>query len=328
MVSGISGTNSYISQMNIQSMQQKMFSKADSDSDGGVNQTEFEAFIVELSDKTGVSVDAEEALSTYDADGDGTLNQDEMDTFMQENAPAPPSADSAASGGMGMLSPEEMFSDTDTDGDGGIDQTELEAFAATMSSATGTTLDVEDAVSTYDTDGDGVLNQDEMDTFMKENAPAPPSADSAASGGMMGPPPGMASPEEMFSDTDTNGDGGIDQSELETFAATMSSATGTTLDVEDAVSTYDTDGDGVLNQDEMDTFMQENAPASSSGLMQQAISAYEMGSDQPSSFADLLNQTTTGSTTGDALDLQNEYIAKMMESYGGQYTYSPLDIKV
>jgi len=239
MVSGISGTNSYISQMNIQSMQQKMFSKADSDSDGGVNQTEFEAFIVELSDKTGVSVDAEEALSTYDADGDGTLNQDEMDTFMQENAPAPPSADSAASGGMGMLSPEEMFSDTDTDGDGGIDQTELEAFAATMSSATGTTLDVEDAVSTYDTDGDGVLNQDEMDTFM-----------------------------------------------------------------------------------------QENAPASSSGLMQQAISAYEMGSDQPSSFADLLNQTTTGSTTGDALDLQNEYIAKMMESYGGQYTYSPLDIKV
>jgi len=248
MVSGISATNSYMSQMNIQAMQQKMFNKADSNSDGGVNQTEFDSVIVKLSERAGTSVNSEDAFSTYDINRDGALSQDEMDTFMKENAPAPPSGNNMAAGGMSM-----------------------------------------------------------------------------------GQASGMPSPEEMFSSTDTNSDGGIDQTELEDFAATMASNTGRSLAVEDAVSTYDTDGDGVLSQDEMDSFMKESASSSASGLMQQAISAYGMGSGQNSSFADLLNQTSSGSTEKDTLNLQTEYITKMMESfgsYGGQYNYSPLDIKV
>lgn len=63
-------------------------------------------------------------------------------------------------------------------------------------------------------------------------------------------------PAEMFSNVDVDGSGGISQAELETFAQDLSSNTGNSIDVTDAVSTYDTDGDGELNSDELMSFME------------------------------------------------------------------------
>lgn len=264
MVSSISAVGSYMSQINMQAMQQnrqKGFNKTDSDGDGAINQTEFDAVVVKLSEKTGTEMNSEDAFSTYDADGDGTLSQDEMDSFMKENAPAPPSGRNNMSSG-----------------------------------------------------------------------------DMSGGGMPMGPPPGMASPEEMFSNSDTDGDGGINQTELQDLMTQMAGSTGSSVEVgDDTFAAYDTDEDGTLNQDEMDSFMKENAPAPpSGGQMQQAISAYgsATANDQLSSLMDLLNQATTGSTSTDSntFDLQRDYISKLMESMGsyggGQYTYSPLNIKV
>jgi Ca2+-binding EF-hand superfamily protein len=62
-------------------------------------------------------------------------------------------------------------------------------------------------------------------------------------------------PAEMFNKVDTDGSGGISQSELDAMAGDMSSGTGQTIDTSNALSTYDTDGDGELSSGEMEAFM-------------------------------------------------------------------------
>lgn len=73
----------------------------------------------------------------------------------------------------------------------------------------------------------------------------------------MSPPP---SPEEMFDEVDTDGSGGLDQTEFSTLAAKISEATGEEVDIEDIFETYDEDGDGVLNEEETQAAMEANRP--------------------------------------------------------------------
>lgn len=68
-------------------------------------------------------------------------------------------------------------------------------------------------------------------------------------------------PADMFKKVDTDGSGGVSQSELDTLATKLSSMTGTTIDTSDAMSTYDTDGNGELSDDELKSFMQATMPA-------------------------------------------------------------------
>ena len=75
-----------------------------------------------------------------------------------------------------------------------------------------------------------------------------------------GTPRSSPGPAEMFNKVDSDGSGGISQSELETFAEGMSSKTGGSIDTTDAVSTYDADGNGELSSDEFGSFMQANMP--------------------------------------------------------------------
>ena len=72
--------------------------------------------------------------------------------------------------------------------------------------------------------------------------------------------PPKPDPAHMFQEIDTDGDGGINQTELTTMAEKFSEMSGQTIDVENALSTYDADGDGSLSQEEMKTFMEENVP--------------------------------------------------------------------
>lgn len=67
-------------------------------------------------------------------------------------------------------------------------------------------------------------------------------------------------PAEMFSKVDTDGSGGISQSELESFVTSMSNKTGKSVDATGAVTTYDTDGSGELSQDELKSFMEATMP--------------------------------------------------------------------
>lgn len=152
---------------------EQMFSKVDADGGGTIDKVELSAFAKEMSAKTGVEIDAEEALTTYDADGDGGLSQEEMDTMMKAEMPPPPMGGMRAMG-MEPPSPEEMFSEIDTDGSGAIDETELTAFAEKMAEDTGFELNLDEAIAAYDEDGDSALSQEEMDTMMKAETPAPP----------------------------------------------------------------------------------------------------------------------------------------------------------
>ena len=176
MISSISSSLNFGSQMGVQSMQQfkeKMFSKIDSDGNGGIDKAEFSDLAKKMSEMSGSSQSVEDIFSTYDTDGDDSLSMDELDSFMKDNAPQPPPMNGLM-GGQGMQNPlEDLFSKIDGDSDGSINKSEFEDFAK---------ISVKERVnpqmwmtfSTYDTDGDNSLSMDEMDSFMKDNAPTPP----------------------------------------------------------------------------------------------------------------------------------------------------------
>jgi Ca2+-binding EF-hand superfamily protein len=66
---------------------------------------------------------------------------------------------------------------------------------------------------------------------------------------------------DMLNALDTDGSGGISQSELDTWAKNMSSETGQTIDDSKAISTYDSSGDGVLSSTELDSFLKASGPS-------------------------------------------------------------------
>lgn len=80
--------------------------------------------------------------------------------------------------------------------------------------------------------------------------------------GQMGP---MAAgkrpdPAAVFEKTDTDGSGGLDQTEFESLASRISEATGEEVDAEALFATYDEDGDGVLSEDETQALMADHRP--------------------------------------------------------------------
>ena len=153
---------------------EQMFSKVDSDGGGTVDKVELSAFAKALQEKTGIEINAEDALTTYDADGDGGLSQDEMDTMMQASMPSPLPMGGMQAMGMAPPDKEEMFSSIDTDGNGEVSESELTAFAEKLADDTGFELNLDEAMATYDTDGNSELSQEEMDTMMQAEMPAPP----------------------------------------------------------------------------------------------------------------------------------------------------------
>lgn len=71
----------------------EMFKKVDTDSNGGISQSELDAMAEEMASRSGKTLDMSEAIATYDLDGDSLLSQDEMGTMMmalRESMGAPP----------------------------------------------------------------------------------------------------------------------------------------------------------------------------------------------------------------------------------------------
>jgi len=65
------------------------------------------------------------------------------------------------------------------------------------------------------------------------------------------PPPD----KDVFQVADTNGDGLVSGSELETLAEGIEEITGTTIDLDEALSSFDTDQDGALSGEELKGLM-------------------------------------------------------------------------
>jgi Ca2+-binding EF-hand superfamily protein len=57
-------------------------------------------------------------------------------------------------------------------------------------------------------------------------------------------------PEEMFAKIDSNGDGSIDKTEMQSFSEQISNQDGDTIDISKMFTDMDTDGDGSISKDE------------------------------------------------------------------------------
>lgn len=222
-ISGVSSSSNAWAALNTQRSQHqaKMFAKVDTDSSGGVDQTELGTMLTDISEKTGVSLgDAKELFTQMDSNSDGSLSSDELDAGMKALMPPPPStmefAQSRGMGGSGG-SQDDLFAKVDTDGDGSVSQDELTVLTDKIKSDTG--QDVSQDFSKLDTDGNGSLSQAEFDA----GRPQPPEGGQAAQGpggpgGVRGPggpggAQGASSSDTSYDPLDTNRDGTVSEVE-------------------------------------------------------------------------------------------------------------------
>ena len=79
---------------------------------------------------------------------------------------------------------------------------------------------------------------------------------------------------QAFNRIDSDGDGGINKTELEVFSEKISEKTGKSLDIEEAFSSFDTDGDSTLNSDELKSFIASSGLRPAQPSAQYVLSAY------------------------------------------------------
>ncbi len=285
---------------------ERLLSKIDADSSGGVDSTELQGLLDKVAKKTGTTSDtsATDLLTQYDANGDGNLNADELGKTMESIMPARSTMDfaqsrniadgtdssSAATGEAG----DDLFGKVDSDGDGAVSKTELQALLEAMSGGTASQTGVssDDAFAALDTDSDGSLTQAEFEAGRPtgdgaQTAGMPPGGAGGAGGprgaGGPGGPGGAGGTSEAttYDPLDTNEDGEVSLTER------LAGATSTTE--QDAVtalfSAMDTDGDKTISASESKTFVDQltsqfaSATPASSGLTRSSDTASSANKD-------------------------------------------------
>lgn len=113
-------------------LSEKLFSSLDSDSSGGVDESEFTTLLEELTSAS--SDDISSAFSNIDSDSDGSISQSEFQDAMQASMPPPPMmgggmppASGSSSESEDESSEDDIFAQFDTNGDGEVSQAELMA---------------------------------------------------------------------------------------------------------------------------------------------------------------------------------------------------------
>lgn len=138
-IDAISGGGGY-NMPSISEMRQKMFKKMDQDGDGVISQSECETAAQEMSQKTGLSITADQMMSIFDLDQDGVITQAEQteasptwEEHMKDLMEAagikpmgPPPPPPEMGGELSELV-KEILAAVDTDGDGAISKTEYDA---------------------------------------------------------------------------------------------------------------------------------------------------------------------------------------------------------
>lgn len=230
-LSGVSGSSSAWAQMstNRSQMQAKMFAKADTDSSGGVNQTELQSMLDDVASKTGVSSSTKtsELFSKIDSNSDGSLTSDELASGMANILPPPSTMDFAQSrSSQSSDSGAERFAKLDADGNGALSKDEMldlmteKASQGGGSSATTSSTQTDEMFAQLDSNGDGSLTQAEFDA----GAPEAQGNSTSSAGGPSGaerppppPPPGGGAKTESSTTTydslDLNEDGTVSESE-------------------------------------------------------------------------------------------------------------------
>jgi len=260
-ISGISSSSISAMLQNMQSKAAEKFKELDTDSNGGLDKTELSAMAKELSKMTGKTLNVDDAMTTYDANGDGKLSQDETDTMMQQTLGTP-----SNSGAQAMKAYQANSGDDDQMS---ILLNMLEQ--AQSSSATSTASSTSNSGS------------DQLSALLDMLNQTTDSASTANS---------RPNPDEMFKKLDSDGSGGLSQTELDTWAKDFSSMTGQTIDTKNAISTYDKDGDGALSKTEMDTMMKSLQKESGTNTNQAQSS-----NDQFSILQQLLDKFTANQAT-------------------------------
>jgi Ca2+-binding EF-hand superfamily protein len=155
-------------------------------------------------------------------------------------------------------------------------------------------------------------------------------------------------PPDLFQALDEDSSGGVDQTELDTWATNMSTATGNTIDTSTAISTYDTDEDGALSTTELKSFLDasgikgpnggpppgpppsEESTASTTNSSQTAdslISSYDtngdgvLSSSELQTYLDDIGQTSSDSDLSTVTQAISSYLANMGKS-AGEYASS------
>ena len=139
-IGGISGGCGGFNFPSITEMRQQMFKRMDQDGDGVISASECETAASAMSQKTGLSITADEMMSIFDLDQDGSITQSEqteateawekhMASLMEVAGIKPKGPPPPPPGRSSELSElvEEIFAAMDTDGDGAIGKTEYEA---------------------------------------------------------------------------------------------------------------------------------------------------------------------------------------------------------
>lgn len=261
-ISGISGSSAW---SNMSAMRgnrppggmdpAKMFAKVDSDSSGGVDQTELQNLLDDVSQKTGATLDsAEKLFSTMDSNSDGNLSQDELSEGMKSVMPPPPSTmdfAQARSGSSNQSTSDDLFGKVDSDGNGSVSKDELLALLDQMEAEHGTSgdtksTDADDRFAQLDVDGNGSLSQAEFEAGRPQGGQGP-----QGMGGMPPPPPpgGAGGSSTSYDPLDTNEDGIVSAAERAAGSASNDS-------VQALFDAIDTDGDSAISSDEANAFIQ------------------------------------------------------------------------
>jgi Ca2+-binding EF-hand superfamily protein len=227
---------------------------------------------------------------------------------------------SSSMGSYGMSSLKEMqqqmFKKADADGDGQISKTELSAMQPKGSSQSTNSSD--DMFGKLDSDEDGSISRAESDAAIEQMRQDMFRSASMFQGG--GERPSLEEmQEEMFGNTDANGDGSIDASELSTMAANGPEG-GPSAD--ELLAQLDTDGDGVVSRAESDAgieSMQESRPPGPPPPMASDASSSSSSDSSDSltqTLLDALNEQDDSSTTSRTQDSDlAQMIRNAMKTY-------------
>ncbi|MEG6552095.1 EF-hand domain-containing protein [Desulfocurvibacter africanus] len=310
MISGIGGSTGYLSNMmsemrrqqtkSASQMSEELFSKADANGDGTVDETELaKALSSQSKVGGGDGPSAEELFDFLDADGDGGITEQEhADGLQTLQDQLQGQQDSMAMMGMmgmmemmGMKAPSDqdqtsggLFSELDANGDGVIDETELASALGDSSSVDNEEESgVEELIAALDADGDGAISEDELDAGLKTLMEELESQRSGmAMQGMAPPPPPEQSQtdDELFSETDANGDGVIDADELASALESRQAEGGNGPSADELFAALDADGDGSITQQEHSDGLQamrtqREAGGFSANLMASALQQYQ-----------------------------------------------------
>ncbi len=163
---------------------------------------------------------------------------------------------------------QELFSSTDADGSGAITQEELTAaLAAKFSDGQGP--DATELFNTLDADGDGRVTEDEHESGLAAMHKDLAQASMLTSVSMSMNQGTSSLSEQLFAETDADGDGSITAEELADAIAAKNEESGGSIDAEELFAALDADGDGLITAAEheagLESLRDNNAPGMGGG---------------------------------------------------------------